>query len=271
VTRSPEEVDAVLNLVAAKCKPGEIARRTGLPRPTIYRWISGRTPGQRRRAACMRCTPDRFSVFRWLTESAYAYLLGVYLGDGCLSTHPRGVFRLEIALDGIYPRVIAECEAATSLVMPSNLVSVKPRVGNRAVDVSSYSQHWHCLFSATWPRAQAPSAHRTRRVATRDRRSVPASAPPRPDPFGRLPGNQHDQASEEDVLISPLPVLESLGRHPGDLLRVLRQARDRMAADEPVQHLRRPGGVSRPDGRVHRPEALTAIRYRRIVAVKCRL
>jgi hypothetical protein len=99
----------------------------------------------------MRCTPDRFSVFRCLTESAYAYLLGVYLGDGCLSTHARGVFRLEITLDGIYPRVIAECEAATSLVMPSNLVSVKPRAGDRAVDVSSYSQHWHCLFPQHGP------------------------------------------------------------------------------------------------------------------------
>jgi hypothetical protein len=66
----------------------------------------------------MRCTPERFSVFRCLTESAYAYLLGVYLGDGCLTSHRRGVFRLEIALDGAYPQIIAECEAATSLVMP---------------------------------------------------------------------------------------------------------------------------------------------------------
>jgi hypothetical protein len=94
----------------------------------------------------MRCTPERFSVFRCLTESAYAYLLGVYLGDGCLTSHRRGVFRLEIALDGAYPQIIAECEAATSLVMPLNRVLVKPRAEERTVDVSAYSRHWPCLF-----------------------------------------------------------------------------------------------------------------------------
>ena len=80
----------------------------------------------------MRCTPERFWVFPGLIDSAYSYLLGLYLGDGCLASHRRGVFRLEIALDGVYPRVIAECEAAMSLVMPSNRVRVKPRAGDGA-------------------------------------------------------------------------------------------------------------------------------------------
>jgi hypothetical protein len=100
----------------------------------------------------MRCTPEQFSVFRCLTESAYAYLLGIYLGDGCLAAHKRGVFRLEIALDGVYPRIIAECEAATSLVVPANRATVKPRVGDRTVDVTAYSQHWPCLFPQPGPR-----------------------------------------------------------------------------------------------------------------------
>jgi hypothetical protein len=105
----------------------------------------------------MRCTPEQFSVFRCLTESAYAYLLGIYLGDGCLTAHKRGVFRLEIALDGVYPGIVAECEAATSLVMPSNRVMVKPRAGDRAVDVTAYSKHWRCLFPQHGPR---PKHHR---------------------------------------------------------------------------------------------------------------
>ncbi|MGH2961723.1 MAG: hypothetical protein ACRDL3_05960 [Solirubrobacterales bacterium] len=75
----------------------------------------------------------------------------MYLGDGCLASHRRGVFRLEITLDGLYPRIIAECEAATSLVMPSNRVSVKARAQERAVDVSAYSQHWPCLFPQHGP------------------------------------------------------------------------------------------------------------------------
>jgi hypothetical protein len=28
----------------------------------------------------------------------------MYLGDGCLSAHPRGVFKLRISLDARYPR-----------------------------------------------------------------------------------------------------------------------------------------------------------------------
>jgi hypothetical protein len=54
-------------------------------------------------------------------------------------------------LDGAYPRVIAECEAAMSLVMPSNRVRVTRRAGDGAVDVGVYSQHWPCLFPQHGP------------------------------------------------------------------------------------------------------------------------
>jgi hypothetical protein len=37
----------------------------------------------------MRCTPERFWVFPGLIDSAYSYLLGLYLGDGCLASHRR--------------------------------------------------------------------------------------------------------------------------------------------------------------------------------------
>jgi hypothetical protein len=99
----------------------------------------------------MRCTPRRFSVFRDATEFGYSYLLGLYLGDGHLAKHRRGVLRLVITLDGAYPRVIAECQAAMSLVVPSNRVSVRARRRERAVDVSAYSRHWRCLFPQHGP------------------------------------------------------------------------------------------------------------------------
>jgi hypothetical protein len=151
MTRPLEEVRRVLELASADVAPGEIARRTGIPRRTIYRWMRGGCPTRTQAKACMRCTPERFWVFRGLVDSAYAYLLGLYLGDGCLAVHPRGVFRLEITLDGGYPRIIGECEAAVSLVMPFNRVSVRSRADERAVDVAAYSQHWTCLFPQHGP------------------------------------------------------------------------------------------------------------------------
>jgi hypothetical protein len=38
-----------------------------------------------------------------LPQTAYAYLLGLYLGDGCLSEHPRGVYHLRVACAARYP------------------------------------------------------------------------------------------------------------------------------------------------------------------------
>ena len=69
----------------------------------------------------MRCAGYRFPV-PGITDHAYVYLLGLYLGDGSIASHPRGVFRLRISLDRAYPVIMAECQAAMALIMPSNKV-----------------------------------------------------------------------------------------------------------------------------------------------------
>lgn len=73
----------------------------------------------------------------------YAYLLGLYLGDGCLADGPRGVYRLRITLDKKYPGIIAGCCQAAALVLP-NKVGYVDRTS--WVEVYSYSKHWACLF-----------------------------------------------------------------------------------------------------------------------------
>jgi hypothetical protein len=42
-----------------------------------------------------------------VNEGAYAYLLGVYLGDGYVTTEQNGVHRLRITLDDVYPGICA--------------------------------------------------------------------------------------------------------------------------------------------------------------------
>jgi hypothetical protein len=78
--------------------------------------------------------------------TSYAYLLGLYLGDGCLSLGRRGVFHMRVALDQRYPGIIRECRRAIEDVLPGNRVSVQPRRGERRSDVSVYSKHLPCLF-----------------------------------------------------------------------------------------------------------------------------
>lgn len=85
---------------------------------------------------------------------AYAYLLGLYLGDGMISAHRRGVYRLRIFLDRIYPVLIDECCTAMELVMPSNKVGIVRCKDARMNVVYSFSKHWPHLFPQHGPGAK---------------------------------------------------------------------------------------------------------------------
>jgi hypothetical protein len=67
------------------------------------------------------------------------------LGDGTISSHRRGVYRLRIKTDARYPGIIAECAAAMAAVMPRNRVLIQ-QVPSCAVEISSYSRAWPTLF-----------------------------------------------------------------------------------------------------------------------------
>lgn len=85
------------------------------------------------------------------TEHSYAYLLGLYLGDGTLSSHPRDVYRLRVFLDRTYPLIIGECGAAMSIVLPASKVCVLSHKKERMEEVSSFSKHWPHLFPQHGP------------------------------------------------------------------------------------------------------------------------
>jgi len=44
---------------------------------------------------------------------SYAYLLGIYLGDGSISVSGRGRVVLRVSLDSLYPGVVNEVETAS--------------------------------------------------------------------------------------------------------------------------------------------------------------
>jgi hypothetical protein len=84
-----------------------------------------------------------------LDEAAYAYLLGLYLGDGCLIRQPKDVYLLSIACCDAWPGLIAAAKDAARGVMPSSAVFSRQCVG--MTEVKSTSKHWPCLFPQHGP------------------------------------------------------------------------------------------------------------------------
>jgi hypothetical protein len=141
--RTEAEIAEVQALAARGLNHCEIARRTGIPRSTVRDWRNGKLPRRRSHDYLLQRLPS--------SEAEYAYLLGLYLGDGCISTSAKGVHRLRITLDSVYPTIIAECAAAIRAVMPSNAVLVQRKQGERAVEVGCSSKGWPLLIPQHGP------------------------------------------------------------------------------------------------------------------------
>jgi hypothetical protein len=143
--RSLADVEVVLGLLEAGLSNRRISILTGISRPTIRDW---RRKGPQSCRARLR-EPDRDCPTcgnAVVPGSRYAYLLGLYLGDGCISAHPRGVYRLRITLDLRYPGIIDECAQAMGDVRPSSAMKVGRVAKIGCVEVGAYWKHWPCLF-----------------------------------------------------------------------------------------------------------------------------
>lgn len=115
-----------------------ISRETGIPRRTVYDWrMKGRTSlGD---GECPRCGGAS------LNGNAYAYLLGLYLGDGLLTRKNRRVYRLRFFLDDAYPGIQSECISAIRAIRVHRAaVARSPRRG--CTEISADWNHWICLF-----------------------------------------------------------------------------------------------------------------------------
>ena len=132
-----------MRLIAAGINDCEISRRMGIPRGTIRDW---RRPSNVKRTAteaCPRCW--RAAKPMWFTAADYSELLGLYLGDGCISSGPR-TSRLRIALDTKYPGIIEDGERLLERCFANNGVGVQSVPGSNHVYLSVYSLHLPCLF-----------------------------------------------------------------------------------------------------------------------------
>ncbi|MEU6225897.1 helix-turn-helix domain-containing protein [Streptomyces sp. NPDC047042] len=122
----------------------DVARQLNVPVGTVGKWLHvdrskrNECPG-RPEPMCPRCDD------RPLDGAAYAYLLGLYLGDGYIA-HWSGHRSpsLVITCDDSWPGLMDECEVAMRTVFPDNAVCRAAKIGCH--DVKLYSNHLRCLF-----------------------------------------------------------------------------------------------------------------------------
>lgn len=141
--RSRAEYEEAMRWVGLGLNDCQISRLMDVPRGTIRDWRHGtRRSGSKVPQDCPICAGQN------LDGEWYAYLLGLYLGDGCISRYPR-TYRLRITLDIKYPNIIDECAAAIDRVRLGFPARFTHCPG--CVEVGSYWNHWPCLFPQHGP------------------------------------------------------------------------------------------------------------------------
>ena len=136
-----------LDLIAQGFSQNSVSKQTGISRAAIRSWQTRIEPlGWNHAADCPRCDdPPRDPE----DPAAYSYLLGLYLGDGCITHARRGVYFLRIACADAWPGLIDACAETMQLVRPGNKVFRVQRQGCQ--NVTCYSKHWPCLFPQHGP------------------------------------------------------------------------------------------------------------------------
>jgi hypothetical protein len=116
-----------------------VSRDLGIHRSTVRAWRDG---PRVRMTACPRCEG------RPLDAKAYAALLGLYLGDGCVSRLAR-CYSLRVSCDAKYPGIIADVERMIEIIRSDHRAH---RVhGPGVIVVQSTWVHWPCLFPQHGP------------------------------------------------------------------------------------------------------------------------
>ncbi len=129
-----------------------IAKNLGIPRGTVIDCIKkfGSLENfeeqlrQREELGLDNPVPNAMKNLEW--RKAYAYLLGLYLGDGCIDKikNKKRLYRLRIVQDKKYVGLIEECAKTMKVILPKNSVFFVNAPG--CVDIVILSIHLPQLF-----------------------------------------------------------------------------------------------------------------------------
>ncbi|NGO45695.1 helix-turn-helix domain-containing protein [Streptomyces ureilyticus] len=138
-----------LALIAQGRSLNAVSKETGISRAAIRSWQIRIEPLPRMQTQITPCARCQLVPALPSDVAAYSYLLGLYLGDGCISPHPSRGHYLRIACADAWPGLIDDCEAALRSVNPSHCAYRVQAKGY--VSVVAYSHHWPCLFPQHGP------------------------------------------------------------------------------------------------------------------------
>jgi hypothetical protein len=144
---TPELQNRVFRLIDEGHRDREIANRVGLPRSTVN-YIRHTRYARPIHPVCPRCWRRGRTVE--LSPTDYAELLGLYLGDGCISRAGR-VHRLRLCLDTRYPQILEESRSLLARSFPHSSVGAVSADHGATITLSVYSSHLPCLFPQHGP------------------------------------------------------------------------------------------------------------------------
>jgi hypothetical protein len=146
--RPMEDRERVRALKVAGHNRSSIERMTGISRATQRYW---ELPHVARpyTESCPACglAPHDFDA---LPARAYAYLLGIYLGDGMIAKVGR-TLALRVFMDSRYPILIGQVVGAMQQVMSDRLAGVYPSQSENMVIITSHGKAWPCLLPQHGP------------------------------------------------------------------------------------------------------------------------
>lgn len=137
-----------LDLIAVGVNDCEVSRRLGIPRTTVRHWRWAKERDSPDRALCWRCWQATRRIA--LTAADYAELLGLYLGDGHISTMPRSE-RLRLSLDAKYPTIVSDAEMLLGRVFPQSRVGRVIADGGATIVLWVYHRHLSCVLPQHGP------------------------------------------------------------------------------------------------------------------------
>jgi hypothetical protein len=120
-----------------------VSRQVGVSRSALRDWRDHGIVPRGRAPSCFVCV-DGVEV----DPSAYALLLGYYLGDGCISRASR-TYVMRVSCDRNYPGIVTEVGRAITSVNPGAAVCHVQAPG--VIVVQSCWNHWPCLFPQHGP------------------------------------------------------------------------------------------------------------------------
>lgn len=143
--RTRAEYERVAELLSSGMNDCQVARATGINRVTVREWRVKGAPGKYRTGTRLPCPICEGGT---VDPAAYAYLLGLYLGDGHIVRIGR-VWCLRIFQDRRYGRLIAECVSLMRTVSGRNAGYVLH--GKGCIAAIAYWKHWTCVFPQHGP------------------------------------------------------------------------------------------------------------------------